>query len=265
MTELPASLGALCGLALLLGARHGLDPDHLATIDGLTRLHAVDRPRLARAAGAWFSLGHGLVVLVVALATSALAHEVVVPPWLAASGLVVSATCLFGVALLNVGAALATPRGGVVAPAGLRAALLGRVSARSAVGVAGIGALFALSFDTVSLAALFALAASHFGGALQAALAALVFAGGMVLVDGVNGLWMSRLMRNAGASAATASRMMALGVAAVAAAVGVLTVMREIVPHVDRWAGHHALWLVAAVPLALVGTFVVATARRRVR
>ena len=32
----------------LLGLKHGLDPDHLAAIDGLTRFNAARRPRLAR-------------------------------------------------------------------------------------------------------------------------------------------------------------------------------------------------------------------------
>ena len=47
--------------------RHGFDADHLATIDGLTRYNARANPRLARMAGALFSLGHGVVVLLVAL------------------------------------------------------------------------------------------------------------------------------------------------------------------------------------------------------
>jgi high-affinity nickel-transport protein len=54
-------------LAFVLGARHGFDADHLATIDGLTRGSAHTHPRLARSAGLLFSLGHGSVVLAVAL------------------------------------------------------------------------------------------------------------------------------------------------------------------------------------------------------
>ena len=37
MHDLPADWGALCALVFLLGMRHGLDADHLAAIDGLTR------------------------------------------------------------------------------------------------------------------------------------------------------------------------------------------------------------------------------------
>jgi hypothetical protein len=45
--------------------------------------------------------------------------------------------------------------------------MLGRLlGARHPIGIAAVGALFALSFDTVSQAALFAVSAAHFGGAL---------------------------------------------------------------------------------------------------
>jgi hypothetical protein len=58
---------ALAALAFTLGLKHGLDADHLATIDGLTRFNARARPAMARWCGALFSLGHGAVVVVVAV------------------------------------------------------------------------------------------------------------------------------------------------------------------------------------------------------
>jgi high-affinity nickel-transport protein len=56
MDQLPATWTALCALAFVLGARHGFDADHLATIDGLTRYNARTNPALARFCGALFSL-----------------------------------------------------------------------------------------------------------------------------------------------------------------------------------------------------------------
>jgi nickel/cobalt transporter (NiCoT) family protein len=50
---------AVVGFAL--GMRHGTEPDHLAAIDGLTRI----RPRATN--GAYFALGHGLVVILLAV------------------------------------------------------------------------------------------------------------------------------------------------------------------------------------------------------
>ena len=48
MESLPQDLYALCLLVFVLGLKHGLDADHLATIDGLTRFNARANPRLAR-------------------------------------------------------------------------------------------------------------------------------------------------------------------------------------------------------------------------
>jgi nickel/cobalt transporter (NiCoT) family protein len=51
---------SLFGLAILLGFRHGLDPDHLAAIDGLARL------RNSRWNGVLFGIGHALMVTLLA-------------------------------------------------------------------------------------------------------------------------------------------------------------------------------------------------------
>jgi high-affinity nickel-transport protein len=53
--------------AYVLGLRHALDADHVAAVENATRrLVALARP--AHAAGLWFALGHGAVVLVCSLA-----------------------------------------------------------------------------------------------------------------------------------------------------------------------------------------------------
>lgn len=62
----PAESVALLAAVFLLGAQHGLDPDHLAAVDGLTRSNSDTRPRLARWSGLLFALGHGLVVMAAA-------------------------------------------------------------------------------------------------------------------------------------------------------------------------------------------------------
>ncbi len=267
MNSLPATWLALCTLALVLGARHGFDADHLATIDGLTRYNARANPRLSRMAGALFSLGHGAVVIAVALITGPLASGWQTPAWLEVAGAAVSVAFLFGLAFLNVRAVLTTAAHAVVAPAGVRARLLGRfLNIRRAWAVAAVGMLFALSFDTVSQAALFALAAGRFGGASQALFVAALFVLGMLTVDGANGLWISRLIRRADRTAAIASRVMALTVAGVSLAVGTLTVAKILVPAVDELAAGREPWLGAAVVVAVLVAFVAAMrAARRVR
>lgn len=165
MDALPATWTALCGLAFVLGLKHGFDADHLATIDGLTRYNARANPWLAKIAGTLFSLGHGVVVLVVAFVAGTLSAEWQTPGWLEVTGATVSVVFLFGLAFVNVHAVLTAAPNSVVTPTGLKARLLGKVlTVRRPWAIAAVGMVFALSFDTVSQAALFAMAAGRFGG-----------------------------------------------------------------------------------------------------
>jgi len=210
MSDLPASLAALAALAFALGLRHGLDADHLATIDGLTRLRAAG----TRWCGALFSLGHGAVVLAVVLALGLLQRRWQVPAALETTGAALSLACLLLLGLANLRAAWLTPAGQIVRPIGLKGRWLGRwLPARHPLAAAAVGALFALSFDTLSQAALFALAAPAFGGWAPAALA-LLFTAGMLCTDGFNGWFVARLLAGVDARAARASRLMSLAVAA---------------------------------------------------
>ena len=267
MDALPATWTALCALAFMLGLKHGFDADHLATIDGLTRYNARANPRLARVAGALFSLGHGAVVLLVALVAGTLSAAWQPPGWLEVTGAAISVFFLFGLAFVNVHAVLTTAPHAVVAPSGLKARLLGRVlTVRRPWAVAAVGMLFAVSFDTVSQAALFSVAAAHFGGVLQALFVAGLFVLGMLAVDGVNGAWISTLIRRADRRAVIASRVMALGVAAISVAVGLLTVAKLLLPAVDAWADRHELVSGVAVTTGVMAAFALAmVAARRYR
>jgi high-affinity nickel-transport protein len=254
--QLPGTWAALCAVAFALGVRHGFDADHLATIDGLTRYNARANPRLARVAGALFSLGHGVVVMLVALAAGSFSAGWQTPEWLETTGVVVSIAFLFGLAFLNVRAVLTTAPGAIVAPAGFRGRLLGRfLTVRRGWAVALVGALFALSFDTISQAAIFALAAGRFGGVGDALIVAGLFVLGMLLIDGANGAWINRLVRCADSTAAIASRVMALSVAAVSLAVGMLAVSRLTLPGVNAWAEGREVWFGAAVVASVLIAF----------
>ena len=158
LDALPSELPALVAAVLLLGMRHGVDADHLATIDALTRLNMPLRPRLARRAGALFSLGHGAVVVAVASVVGAWLPEWQVPGWLISFGAWTSIACLIALAALNAASVLRTPRHGQARLAGLRSRWFGARHSTGALGIMGVGALFAVSFDTLSQAAMFALA-----------------------------------------------------------------------------------------------------------
>ncbi len=265
MGEATTSFALACAFAYVFGLKHGLDADHLATIDGLTRYNARSNPRLARFAGALFSLGHGIVVVAVAVVAATLTAQWQTPGWLEMTGATVSVAFLFGLAYINVCAVLSTPRGAVVQTRGIKGRLLGRVlTVRNPWAIAAVGVLFALSFDTISQAALFALAAAHFGGVVNALVFALLFFAGMLTVDGLNGWWISRLISRADSTAAVASRVMALAVAGISLAVGVFTVAKLILPSLDEWSDQHELMFGVAVILGIVVAFVAAmrSARR---
>jgi len=262
----PATWTALCLLAFGLGMKHGFDADHLATIDGITRCNAGTNPRLARAAGALFSLGHGGVVLAVALAAGSLSSGWQTPAWLEFTGVGVSIFFLFGLAFINVRAVLTAAPNAIVAPAGFKGRLLGRfIGVRRSWAVAAVGALFAVSFDTVSQAALFALAASRFGGAAHALPVAGLFVLGMLVVDGVNGVWISRLVRRADRTAVVASRVMACTVAAISLGVGGLAIAKLLLPAVDAWVDGRGMLVGAAVVTAVLTAFAVGMRASRPR
>jgi high-affinity nickel-transport protein len=236
METLAGDWAGLVALAFTLGLKHGLDADHLATIDGLTRFNARVRPAMARWCGVLFSLGHGAVVVAIAVTVSTVARHWQVPEWAADLGAWISIAFLVALGLLNLATVLRTAPGDVVLPIGLKSGWLTRLQhTESPWLVAAVGALFALSFDTMSQATLFALLGAQFGSALNAAALGLMFMFGMLVMDGLNGLWISRLITRADRVARVASRTMGLAVAGLSLSVAALGAARYFSPAVAAW------------------------------
>lgn len=236
METLPTDWFALASLVFVLGMKHGFDADHLATIDGLTRYNARQNPALARYCGVLFSLGHGAVVVLIALTVSTLAQSWEVPEWMDTLGAWISIAFLAALGLINLHAVLSAAPGEVVQPLGLKGRLFSRMQRTTKpLLVAAVGALFAFSFDTISQAALFALTSQQFGGWEHALTLALLFMLGMLVTDGVNGLWISRLIRRADEVAQIASRVMGLVVAGVSLLVAGFGTAKFFSPAVDAW------------------------------
>ena len=255
--QLPASSSALLGVVFLLGMRHGLDADHLATIDGLTRFNMEQRPRLARWAGVLFSLGHGSVVMLVALAIGLWARHWGTPAWLETLGAWTSIVFLTALGVLNLVAVVRSPRDQVVKSVGLRSHLFGRFSRSGRpLAILLIGALFALSFDTISQTSLFALAAQHVGGWGFSLLLGAAFTTGMMLTDGANGLWVSRLLYRGDRRARVASRVLGLSIAGLSLLVALFAVMRLYSPQINLWSDGRELYVAAAVVGSLLLSFV---------
>ena len=216
----------------MLGLKHGLDPDHLAAIDGFTRTTR------SRWCGLFFSLGHGLVVTLVGVAVAVLATAWQAPHWLESSGAWVSIAVLAVLGCANLIAVRRTPAGQPVALAGMRTAWLpARVAQASHPAIiAAVGAAFAISFDSISTALIF----SAVSGVLFAALLGAVFTLGMATTDQLNGWWIARLVRRADQRAAVASRYMSVAIAALCFALALYGLVKYALPQVsaaaDAWA-----------------------------
>jgi nickel/cobalt transporter (NiCoT) family protein len=142
-------------LSLVLGLRHGMDPDHLTAIDGLSRF----RPKATN--GLYFALGHGLVVTALTIGIGATLSEQVEPfaPWLL---IIIGGVNLWK--LVRQSRFVASPERPVI----LQPFLLGM--------------LLAAGFETSSQLSVFLLA-SHTNPFLLGA----AFTLGMVLTDGLDG------------------------------------------------------------------------------
>lgn len=256
-------LPSVIAFALLFGVKHGFDADHLATIDGLARLQAKrGRGTLARLSGALFSLGHGAMVLAAAWLLQRYGIDKL-PEWLDPIGAWISIVFLSVIGLANLRAALgrrdpAAPRGSPFARWILRLPIPSGPAASLCV-----GALFALSFDTMTMAAWFGLTGSRLGGATTTLLLALTFVAGMVATDSVNGLMVAYLIGKSERFAQRAARLFSLLVGASALLVAGFGVARFSSDIVDAWAqGKELMFGALIVAITVVGFLV---ARRQSR
>ncbi|MDO9068715.1 MAG: nickel transporter [Deltaproteobacteria bacterium] len=252
MENLPNDWLALLALVFVLGLKHGFDPDHLATIDGLTRFNAANnKPHLSRWSGLLFSLGHGAVVMAVAVLVGVVARRWEIPAWVEDLGAWISILFLLALGAVNLATVFRTSPDQVVRTVGLKGRWLGKLNQAShPVLIACVGALFALSFDTLSQTALFSLTASSMAGWMFSAVLGMAFMLGMIATDGINGLWISRLLNHTDERALVASRVMGLAVGGLSIMVGLFGIAKYFFPVVaTRSEGHELL-----MGLAVIGT-----------
>lgn len=190
------------GLALLLGFRHGLAPDHLAVIDGLTVKALLRRPGSAPWMGALFSIGHGMIMLLV-VALSGLASSWFQPSagTLEVLGMVewLPGVFLLCMALLNaVNLLRAVGPGAASRPVPPRLQRLGDWGPMTAL---ALGMLFALGLDSALQAVSWGYAATAAGGIGQAMFAALAFVLGMTATDTLDGYATAKISGAAGPGA----------------------------------------------------------------
>jgi len=194
-----------------LGVKHGMDPDHLATIDSITRFNFAKKINLAQHSGILFSLGHGLVVITLAAIAGISANHWEFPKWLENFGNFISIAFLLALASLNFYSVYRARPGEEVSPQGIKAGYFRRIAQTDRpLTILVIGALFAISFDTFSLTILFSLAASTVSGWSLSVICGFSFMFGMMLVGAIDGYWVVRLLRSADQRSKGASRVIAL-------------------------------------------------------
>lgn len=262
MPHTPFDLPGAIVFALLFGVKHGFDADHLATIDGLARLQARrGRRGLARCSGALFSLGHGMMVLAAAWLLQRFGIDKL-PDWLDPIGAWISIVFLSLIGAANLRSALgrreAAPRASPLARAVMRLPLPSGIGASLCV-----GALFALSLDTMSVAAWFGLTGSRLGGTPATLLLACAFVAGMVATDSLNGLAVAYLIGKSERFADRAARLFSLLVAASALLVAGLGVARFSSSLVDAWADGKQLMFGALIVFITVAGYLLARRQSR--
>jgi nickel/cobalt transporter (NiCoT) family protein len=145
---------SLLAFAFLLGLRHGVDPDHLAAIDGVAPL------RNSRWNGVWFAAGHSFVVTLLAVG---IGHIDLGPLNRLTPYLLIAIGVANLMRLFRSGHPHHAPRLPSASPLIL-------------------GIIFAAGFETASQISAFVLASK-----MNAGLLGLAFGGGMVIVDGIDG------------------------------------------------------------------------------
>jgi high-affinity nickel-transport protein len=255
MNELPSQWTALCLLVFLLGLRHGFDADHLAAIDGLTRINQRRGRAFAPQCGMLFSLGHGIVVLAIALTVGIAQRSQHVPAWLELSGAWISIGFLALIGAVNLRAVLTAAPQTAVVPVGVKGAFLKRaMQAGHPLTVALVGTLYAISFDTVSQSVMFSLTATRFGGLASSLFIGALFVLGMVITDGANGLWISQLIVRSDRVGVIASRVMGSGIAIVSLLTAAYGATKLAAPALDNWSSTHE-WTVGAAVMGGVLLF----------
>jgi high-affinity nickel-transport protein len=199
------------------------------------------------------------VVTLVALSIGLWAKRWAVPFWLDAFGTWVSVLFLAALGVLNLLAVLRARHDEVVRSVGLRGRLFARFSHTGRpVAIVLVGALFALSFDTMTQASLFSLAAYSIGGDLFCATLGVTFMSGMMVTDGVNGLWVSILLRQADRRALVASRVLGLTIANLSLLVALFGLLRFYFDGLGRWEDGRGLFFGVGVMATVLLSYALA-------
>lgn len=180
-------------ILLVLGLRHGLDPDHITIIDGYTyRLHE-KKSVWSRWVGSLFALGHGAMVIVIALSLSILKNSFKMPGWL---DIVVEWLPLSMLLMIGVSNVISLTQKKQVTPS-FRKRLLPKYfnTHLNPFTVILTGIIFGFIFDTSSQIAAFGYAVSASSQVMYAVLGGLVFAIGLIMTGTCDSFLLNKLLK----------------------------------------------------------------------
>jgi high-affinity nickel-transport protein len=203
---------SLLALVFVLGLRHGLDADHLACIDGLTRYNLRQGRKTARWVGTLFSFGHGFVVATVGVILAMFSKEFTFPDYFDTLVTWVSVCSLALIGVLNTINLLRTRRGegGDFKLRGIKGKFIPKVARETTnpFMIILVGGVFALAADTVSQTSVWALASGNADNGYLPILLGLTFMAGMMLTDTIDSLVAYRMLTQSGKLGRTASQAM---------------------------------------------------------
>jgi high-affinity nickel-transport protein len=212
-------------IAVALGLRHGLDLDHIATIDAITRT-ARKQQSVSRLTGFFFSFGHGIVVTAISLVIGAGIIQAQVPEWLDGVGAWVSIFFLLAFGFLNLWNVFQNNSSEM--PVGIKSFVTQKIMNKkyNPAMIMIVGALFAFSFDTFSQIALFSISATLMSGWLFSGILGVCFSLGMIITDGINGLLVSSIVQRADKGSLIFSRCLGLAISGLSLGIGIFALFR---------------------------------------
>ena len=183
-------------LMLILGLRHGIDPDHIAIIDGMTLRVMQHKPRLAPWVGTLFAFGHGLTVTLIAVIVSAVSFKFTLSTTSQALLDYLPTALLLFIGTVNLISLLQHVQ---YQPIGWKQHILPQflTSSTHPMSIIAVGFMFAAVFDTATQAAAWGYIATAKGGVWLALAAGVVFSLGMMLTDTLDGRLMCKLIKQA--------------------------------------------------------------------
>ncbi|MFC7440412.1 sodium:proton antiporter [Laceyella putida] len=189
---------SLFALVFVLGLKHGLDADHLACIDGLTRYNWNKQRPMARWVGTLFSLGHGLVVTGVAVIIGLISRMFSFPGYFDQMATWLSIITLLIIGTLNISNLVKrTNDQKEFQPQGVKGKWLPKAfrETTNPFVIVMIGGVLALAADTVSQTSVWAMAAGN-GSKVMPLLLGLTFTIGMVITDTLDSVIIYRSLKS---------------------------------------------------------------------